>query len=101
MALLGLDIGTTGVKVIILSEDGTISASVTEEYETSCSYPLWSEQKPEDWWKATGVAVSKALKSSGTDSGDIKGVCVSGQMVGLVLLDADGKPLRPLNHIRL
>ena len=95
MSLLGIDIGTTGVKVIILSEDGTITANVTEEYETSSPYPLWSEQKPEDWWKATSVAIANALEFSGTNRGDVKGIGVSGQMVGLVLLDADGKPLRP------
>ena len=48
MSLLGIDIGTTGVKVILLEEDGSISANVTEEYETSTPNPLWSEQNTDD-----------------------------------------------------
>jgi xylulokinase len=95
MSLLGIDIGTTGAKVILLEEDGTISANVTEEYETSTPSPLWSEQKPGDWWNATCAGVKKALEASGKNNSDIKGVGVSGQMVGLVLLDRGGKPLRP------
>ncbi len=95
MSLLGIDIGTTGVKVILLEEDGSISGNVTEEYETSTPNPLWSEQNTDDWWSATCVAVKKALAASGENSSDIKGVGVSGQMVGLVLLDSDGHSLRP------
>ncbi len=95
MSLLGIDIGTTGVKVILLEEDGSISANVTEEYETSTPGPLWSEQSTDDWWNATCVAVKEALQASGKHNSDIKGVGVAGQMVGLVLLDRDGKALRP------
>ena len=95
MSLLGIDIGTTGAKVILIEEDGAISANVTEQYETSAPAPLWSEQNPDDWWNATCIAVKKALQSLGTNSSDIEGVGLSGQMVGLVLLDRDGKPLRP------
>ena len=95
MSLLGIDIGTTGVKTILLEEDGSISANVTEEYETSTPGPLWSEQSTADWWNATCVAVKKALQSSGKNNSDIKGVSASGQMVGLVLLDRGGQPLRP------
>ena len=95
MSLLGIDIGTTGAKVILLKEDGSISANVTEEYATSTPFPLWSEQTPDDWWSATCSAVTKALQASGKHNSEIKGVGVSGQMVGLVLLDSDGNPLRP------
>lgn len=95
MSLLGIDIGTTGAKVIILADDGSISANVTEEFETSNLHPLWSEQNPEDWWNAACAAVNKALQSLGEGNSDLKGIGVSGQMVGLVLLDANGRPLRP------
>ena len=95
MSLLGIDIGTTGAKVILLEEDGAVSANVTEEYETNTPNPLWSEQSTDDWWSATCVAVKKAVQSSGEDNSGIKAVGVSGQMVGLVLLDRDGNPLRP------
>ena len=87
MSLLGIDIGTTGAKIILLEEDGSISANVTEEYETSTPGPLWSEQKPGDWWDACCAGVKGVLEASGKNNGDIKGVGVSGQMVGLVLLD--------------
>ena len=83
------------MKVILLEEDGSISANVTEEYETSTPNPLWSEQNTDDWWNATCIAVKKALAASAENSADIKGVGVSGQMVGLVLLDSDGNSLRP------
>ena len=95
MSLLGIDIGTTGAKVILLEEDGSIAANVTEEYETSAPDPLWSEQKPSDWWEASCAGVKKVLEASGKNNSDIKGVGVSGQMVGLVLLDCDGNSLRP------
>ena len=95
MSLLGIDIGTSGAKILLLEEDGSISANVTEEYETSTPNPLWSEQKPGDWWDACCVGVKKVLESVGQSSSDIKGVGVSGQMVGLVLLDCDGNCLRP------
>ena len=87
MSLLGIDIGTTGVKVILLEEDGSISANVTEEYETSTPSPLWSGQKPGDWWDATCAAVKKALQSSGKNNSDIKGVGVS------TLYTSDPSPL--------
>lgn len=95
MSLLGIDIGTTGAKVILLEENGSISANVTEEYETSTPGPLWSEQQPADWWDAGCAGVKRALDASGTNNSQIKGVGVSGQMVGLVLLDRDGNALRP------
>ena len=95
MSLLGIDIGTTGAKIILLEEDGSISANVTEEYETTTPNPLWSEQKPGDWWEASCTGVQKALEAAGKSNSDINGVGVSGQMVGLVLLDVNGKALRP------
>ena len=95
MSLLGIDIGTTGVKVILVEEDGTITANITEEHATHIPNPLWSEQDPGDWWQATCGAVRRAIEVSGRNSSEISGVGVSGQMVGLVLIDADENPLRP------
>ena len=95
MSLLGIDVATSGVKVILLGEDGKIMANVTEEYPVSRPFPLWSEQNPEDWWSATCRAIQKALAASGVEPAEVKGVGFSGQMVGLVALDKEGKVLRP------
>jgi len=95
MSLLGIDVGTTGVKVLLLGTDGTIQANVTETYDTRKPHPMWSEQNPEDWWGATCVAIRKALSNSGVKAHEIKGVGLSGQMVGLVTLDDDEQVIRP------
>jgi xylulokinase len=95
MSLIGIDVGTSGVKVILLEADGRIAANVTEEYPVSQPYPLWSEQSPEDWWQATCRAVNRALAEADVAASDIKGIGLSGQMVGLVVLDKHGEVLRP------
>ena len=95
MKLLGIDIGTSGVKVILLNPDGSVAANVTREYPVFSPHPLWSEQNPEDWWRATCQGVSQALAQSGASADEVAGVGFSGQMVGLVVLDQTGQPLRP------
>ena len=95
MSLLGVDIGTSGVKVILLQTDGRILANVTEEYPVSSPHPMWSEQNPEDWWQATCRAIRKALSCADVKPSEVKGVGLSGQMVGLVALDKDGQVIRP------
>jgi xylulokinase len=79
MSLLGIDIGTTGAKVILLEEDGYISANVTEEYDTSTPHPLWSEQAPGLWWDATCAACKQALATSVKSSSEITGVGADGR----------------------
>ena len=95
MSLLGIDVGTSGVKVLLLDSDGRISANVTEEYPVSSPFPMWSEQEPEDWWQGTCKAIGKALAQAGIVADDVKGIGLSGQMVGLVTLDKNGEVLRP------
>ena len=95
MSLLGIDIGTTGAKAIVLEENGRIAGVVTEPYPTCTPRPLWSEQDPAEWWSATCVAVGKVLASSSVAPTEVSGVGVSGQMVGLVVLDRENVPLRP------
>ncbi len=95
MALLGIDIGTSGTKAILLDGQGRIAANVTEEYPVSAPQPLWSEQEPEDWWRATCRAVRAATDRAGIGPSEIAAIGLSGQMVGLVVLDEHGKPLRP------
>jgi len=93
--LLGIDIGTTGAKALIIDERGEVLASATEEYPLSIPRPLWSEQDPEDWWTGCQAAVQRALAAPGIRAADIEGVGLTGQMHGLVLLDKAGRVLRP------
>ena len=95
MALLGIDVGTSGVKVILLGENGEIVANVTEGYASFSTRPQWSEQHPVDWWRATCRAVRKALLQAEVRPRQVSGVGLSGQMSGLVALDARGKVIRP------
>lgn len=90
--LLGIDVGTTGSKALLIDERGEVVASATEEYPMYTPYPLWAEQEPEDWWQATVKSISRVMK--GRSAADVKGVGLTGQMHGLVLLDKEGKVLR-------
>ncbi|MDR2749221.1 MAG: xylulokinase [Clostridiales bacterium] len=93
--LLGIDIGTSGTKVALYSLDATAVASKTIEYPLSQPKNGWAEQDPLDWWNAAAEGTRAVLAKSGADPKDIGGVGLSGQMHGLVMLDADGNPLRP------
>jgi len=95
MSVLGIDIATSGTKVILLDDNGQIAANVSEEYPTSSPHPMWSEQEPEAWWRATCQAIRRALAESNTDPAQVKGLSFSGQMVGLVALDEKCKVIRP------
>ena len=95
MSLLGIDIGTSDTKVILLDGQGKIVGNVTEEYPVSTPRPQWSEQDPEDWWQGACRAIRAAMEQGGVQPADIEGVGLSGQMVELVLLDDSGLPLRP------
>lgn len=94
-ALLGVDIGTSGSKAVLIDVDGNSLASAMCEYPMYTPRPLWAEQNPRDWWTATVGAVRQALQASGLKAGDVAGVGLTGQMHGLVLLDAQGEVLRP------
>lgn len=86
--LVGLDVGTTGVKALALSPEGEVLARAEEEYELSTPRPGWAEQDPEDWWRAA----ERALAALGTEPDSIG---LSGQMHGLVVLDERDRVLRP------
>ncbi len=92
--LLGIDVGTSGTKTLLIDETGAIRASVTVTYPAYAPKPAWSEQDPEDWWKATCASAKQALKEAGVKPEDVGGVGLSGQMHGSVFLDAGGKVLR-------
>src|SRR5712664_2999633 len=91
-AVIGVDVGTTGVKAIAISPDGEVIAKAEKAYPLSTPRPGWSEQDPEDWWRAAQAAL-QALAAAGVD--DVRGIGLSGQMHGLVCLDERDKVLRP------
>ena len=87
--LVGLDVGTTGAKAVAISPRGEVLARAQEDYQLSTPRPGWSEQDPEDWWRASEAA----LAAVGADRA--QGVGLSGQMHGLVVLDAADYVIRP------
>jgi xylulokinase len=86
--LVGLDVGTTGVKALAISPDGDVLARAEETYDLSTPQPGWSEQDPEDWWQAAQRALARL-------GGETTAIGLSGQMHGLVVLDAADRVLRP------
>ncbi len=92
--LIGVDIGTSGTKTILIDETGLVRARATIEYPLYSPKPQWSEQEPADWWMATCGTIQKVLQQSGIDPAEIRGVGLSGQMHGSVFMDGDGNVLR-------
>ena len=90
---IGIDLGTSGVKAILLDEQGTVLASQTEKLTVSRPHPLWSEQDPEQWWQATDRAI-KGLSQLHSLHG-VKSLGIAGQMHGATLLDKHQRVLRP------
>ena len=93
--LLGIDVGTTGSKAILVAPNGDVKASATTEYPMYTPQPLWAEQNPADWWTATVASIKRLLTEGGVKPKEVAGVGLTGQMHGLVLLDAQGEVLRP------
>ena len=93
--LLGIDVGTSGSKALLIDEDGAVVSNVTTEYPMFTPRPLWAEQNPADWWEATITSIRQALDEVGVDAGEVAGIGLTGQMHGLVLLDEAGEVLRP------
>ena len=93
--LIGIDVGTTGAKTILIDEQGNLVASFLEEYPLHTPRPKWAEQDPADWWRATVNSIKNVLAQSKVKPDDVKGLGLSGQMHGLVLIDKDHNVLRP------
>ncbi len=93
--LLGLDVGTSGAKALLIGADGGLVAEATREYPLSTPRPLWSEQDPRDWWSGTLAAVRAVFEEVPDARERLAGIGLTGQMHGLVLLDARGEVLRP------
>lgn len=92
--LLGIDIGTSGTKTVLFDTEGNSIASSTEEYPLYQPQIGWAEQNPTDWWNAVCITSKKVIFESGVNPEDIKGVGLSGQMHGLVVLDKNDDVLR-------
>src|SRR5438045_1236953 len=95
MPLLGIDIGTSGTRALLIDEAGNALASATAEYPLSTPRPGWAEQEPRDWWKAAVTTIRQVLGNSGVGAADVRGVGLSGQMHGSVFLDRENQVLRP------
>jgi xylulokinase len=86
---VGIDVGTTALKAIAVAEDGEVLERREVSYPLSTPRPGWSEQDPDDWWRAAKEALD------GLGGGDVGGLGLSGQMHGLVALDSELRPIRP------
>lgn len=93
--LIGVDLGTSGVKTVLFDETGAALASQTVEYPLYQPHNGWAEQAPEDWYEAAVKTIRAVLEESGADPARVAGVGFSGQMHGLVMLDGEGRVLRP------
>ncbi|MCA9939507.1 MAG: xylulokinase [Anaerolineales bacterium] len=92
---IGIDSSTTATKALLMAADGQVVGVAASSYDYETPHPLWSEQQPERWWAATVESIRQLLAETGVDAAAIRGVGLTGQMHGLVLLDAQDRVLRP------
>jgi xylulokinase len=93
---LGIDVGTTGTRAVLINEKGKVVGGQSADHEPiSTPQPQWAEQNPENWWAATQLAVGQVLQNSQVQGDEVRGIGLSGQMHGLVLLDKRHQVLRP------
>ncbi|RGY96461.1 xylulokinase [Clostridium sp. AM58-1XD] len=93
MYYIGVDLGTSSVKLLLMDGSGTIEKIVTREYPIDFPHPGWSEQNPQDWWKETKEGIRELTE--GFDRSRIAGISFGGQMHGLVILDREDQVIRP------
>ncbi|WP_310552051.1 xylulokinase [Paenibacillus glufosinatiresistens] len=93
--VIGIDLGTSAVKSVLVDREGHVAGEHSESYPLMRPKPGYSEQDPEDWVKGTLVSLNRLVEKTGVRPAEIDGISFSGQMHGLVLVDAEGKPLRP------
>ncbi len=92
--LIGIDLGTSGMKTALFDQQGKTIASATREYPLYQPQNGWAEQDPRHWWEACMVTLRQVMEQSGAEKAEVAGVGLSGQMHGLVLLDEQGEVLR-------
>ena len=93
MYYIGIDLGTSAVKLLLVDEGGNVVQEVTKEYSLSFPHPGWSEQEPEDWWNAVLAGVPELI--AGVDPKSVRAIGLGGQMHGLVALDDRDNVIRP------
>ena len=90
---IGIDLGTSAVKMLLMDANGNIIKSIAKEYPIYFPQNGWSEQDPQDWWNAVKAGIQEITASC--DKSNIKGISFGGQMHGLVMLDENDKIIRP------
>ncbi len=90
---IGIDLGTSSVKILLVDETGTILKTVSRDYPLSFPNPGWSEQEPADWWQACCTGIKELLADQ--DASQVRGIGCGGQMHGLVALDNNDEVIRP------
>lgn len=93
MLYIGIDLGTSAVKLLLMDSEGKIVNIVSREYPLYFPHPGWSEQKPEDWYAQTMDGIKELIKD--VDKSQVAGISFGGQMHGLVILDENGNVIRP------
>ena len=93
MLYIGIDLGTSAAKLLLVDEDGQVRNTVTKEYPLEFPQPGWSQQTPEDWWRAVLDGVPELIQD--VNPADVKGIGMGGQMHGLVALDSQDQVIRP------
>ncbi len=93
---MGIDVGTGGTRALLVDEQGHVRHGFTAAHEEMrMERPLWAEQHPDDWWRATREAIAGVLHKAGAAGSDVRGIGFSGQMHGATMLDKDRKVVRP------
>jgi xylulokinase len=93
---LGIDVGTGGTRALLVDRVGKVAHAFTCPHDDIVmQHPLWAEQRPENWWTAATAAIRGVLAKSGSSGKDVRGIGLSGQMHGLVMLDAANRVIRP------
>ena len=93
MYYIGIDVGTSAVKLLLMNENGGIERIVSKDYPIYFPKPGWSEQDPEDWYVQTVIGLKELI--SGIEKEEVEGIGFGGQMHGLVVLDENDNIIRP------
>ena len=93
MLYIGIDLGTSAVKLLLMDSQGNICNIVSREYPLYFPHPGWSEQNPQDWYEQTMEGIRELLKDA--DKNQVAGISFGGQMHGLVILDEKDQVIRP------
>ena len=91
---IGIDSSTTATKALLIDQDGQVLGIGSAEYSYETPHPLWTEQSPDLWWQAAVKSIQQLMDQTGLDPAQVKGIGLTGQMHGLVLLDQTGHVLR-------